>query len=264
MKYPATVAGAVIQLIHTIILLQDKYQITLLVPGLLHAQFASRLLQKTYITAMVLLLYNRSSNQLNSELFSYYLSKLPGYLQQKIMRFRKWEDAQRSLFGNLLVLEGLKASGYENADAKEIMYTEYNRPYMQGMPDFNVSHSGEFTVCAITQKNILGVDIEEVKHIPVEDFTGNFSEEEMRRIIEDKSLEYFYTLWTQKEAFLKAIGKGLNVPLNQVQVNDSIISWQGKNWYLHELKLDAGYKCHVCIDTPKPEIETREIKFQSY
>ncbi|MEO6220984.1 MAG: 4'-phosphopantetheinyl transferase superfamily protein, partial [Ginsengibacter sp.] len=72
----------------------------------------------------------------------------------------------------------------------------------------------------------------------------------------------FYNLWTQKEAFLKAIGTGLHVPLNKIEINNSKITWNKKDWFLNEIVLDNKYVSHICTDIFLPEIVVQKINFQ--
>lgn len=209
---------------------------------------------------MVQILYTRFQQKLNGITYRQYMDRLPAAIQSKIERFRFWQDAQRSLFGNLLLREGLKDIGSTSRTLNDVAYTAYHRPYLPDV-DFNISHSGEFIICAISKSNQVGIDVEEIKEIPAEEFTGEFSAMEIAAIVEDKSFRYFYTLWTQKEAFLKAIGKGLNVPLNQVAITENKICWEGKEWHLHPIELDPHYVSHLCIDNATPQIFLKQIAF---
>jgi 4'-phosphopantetheinyl transferase len=212
---------------------------------------------------MVQILYTRFQQRLNENLYRQYMSRLPVAIQSRIERFHFWQDAQRSLFGNLLLIEGLKEIGLPDRRLDNLRYTQYNRPYLEGI-DFNISHSGEFVICAISQSKKVGIDVEEIKEIPVEEFTEEFSAIEMAAITKDKSFKYFYMLWTQKEAFLKAIGKGLNIPLNKVSIDENKIRWENKDWYLHEIQLDAGYASHLCTEIASPTILLKEKGYTDY
>ncbi len=197
--------------------------------------------------------------KLDDTLYRRYISMLPAAIQNRVNRFHFWQDAQRSLFGKLLLMKGLDVTGLTGYTLDQLSYSEYQRPYFKSA-DFNISHSGAFIICAISKTNRVGIDIEEINDIPTADFTAEFSATEMAAISDDKSLRYFYSLWTQKEAFLKAIGKGLQVPLNQVSVKENKIRWENEDWFLHEIKLDAGYVSHLCIDAVMPEIVLQEIE----
>ncbi len=110
--------------------------------------------------------------------------------------------------------------------------------------------------------NKVGIDIEEIKDIPLVDFDNEFSKKELEKIYTaENSMQLFYTLWTQKEAFLKAIGTGLNVPLNKVAIHDNKIIWDREVWYLKEIKVDPRYISHLSTDTGSAAIIMKEIKF---
>ena len=162
----------------------------------------------------------------------------------------------------MLILKGLKDLGLSSYSFDNLQYSAFQRPYFPGSIDFNISHSGNYVIFAISKTNRIGIDIEEIKEIPLLDFDSLFSKEELQRIYKVKN-DYipFYTLWTQKEAYLKAIGMGLNVPLNEVLVNNNKISHNHEEWFLHELKLDADYICHLLTDLQNPEILIEKVDF---
>jgi 4'-phosphopantetheinyl transferase len=90
--------------------------------------------------------------------------------------------------------------------------------------EFNLAHSGTVVVCALAQGcEALGVDVECVK--PIRDAAGlarrAFSPREAVRLDslpEPVRLRAFYEAWTRKEAFLKALGCGLDRPLDSFDV----------------------------------------------
>jgi 4'-phosphopantetheinyl transferase len=156
----------------------------------------------------------------------------------------------------------MKALGYKSFSLDNLKYTDLKRPYAEGFIDFNISHSGAYTICAIAENGKVGVDIEEIKSIPVSDFIDQFSEKELNTIsTSDNILHSFYTLWTQKEAFLKAIGTGLFIPLNKVFIEENKIIWNNSNWFLHNLKIDKDYPCHFCTPIAMPGVVVKPIEF---
>jgi 4'-phosphopantetheinyl transferase len=109
----------------------------------------------------------------------------------------------------------------------QLLYTSYGKPYLNHVDlSFNISHSGNDIVCAITKNVCIGIDIEQIKcDMDVLSLAKKiFSEEEYVTFLKmsDKGkLLAFYRYWTRKEAYLKAIGTGLHYPLDQVQVSFS-------------------------------------------
>lgn len=89
---------------------------------------------------------------------------------------------------------------------------------------FNLSHSGNTIVIAMTEGIDLGVDVEELcRDTPTQRLARRFFTEEEADAIEhaddtDRNRVFFHC-WTAKEAVLKATGSGLTVPVREVQVD---------------------------------------------
>jgi 4'-phosphopantetheinyl transferase len=86
---------------------------------------------------------------------------------------------------------------------------------------FNISHSSNLAVFAIAKGLEIGVDIEEVHPINDLEATASIilSEEELSKfkaLPGGKKLEHFFTIWTCKEAVLKAIGAGFTSPVKDI------------------------------------------------
>ena len=151
-----------------------------------------------------------------------------------------------------------------NSSLEDLRYSSLLRPYLEDGPDFNISHSGEYIICGISPHASIGVDIEEIKPIEINDFTNEFSSTELKLMsASENPFAAFYRLWTQKEAFLKALGKGLFVELNKVEIHADQVEWEGKTWHLQEIHIADGYSATVCADIPGCGIEVQELKFEN-
>jgi 4'-phosphopantetheinyl transferase len=90
--------------------------------------------------------------------------------------------------------------------------------------EFNVAHSGDLALYALTVGSPVGVDVELVRELPKAQAIAEsyFSAHERARMLElpqaDRNLSFFLA-WTRKEAMLKACGKGLSVPLRDFSVS---------------------------------------------
>lgn len=91
-------------------------------------------------------------------------------------------------------------------------------------PHFNLSHSADVCLVAITPRQELGVDVEFLRPLPhVEKLAERyFSPAEyavFSRVPANQKPVAFWNCWTRKEAYIKAIGEGLCVPLNRFEVS---------------------------------------------
>ncbi len=209
---------------------------------------------------MIKLFFYKITNRLETAVFNNLLQQLPIALQHKILKYRNWQDAERSLAGNILLLKGLEFIGRKEYTLDDLKYTEFQKPYFDEAISFNITHSGEYVICALSETNKVGVDVEAIKDIPMEDFTNLFANKEWKELINaTNKLHAFYTLWTKKEAFLKAVGCGLSQPLNEVVIEKNSITWENQQWFLHEIVLDLHHIAYICSDTVAPQIQLVEI-----
>jgi 4'-phosphopantetheinyl transferase len=174
---------------------------------------------------------------------------LPVSMVEKANKFRRWQDSQAYLLSKFLLVEGLRKYGLTRAILNEIKYTQFGRPYLSLDIDFNISHSGKNIVCAITKYFKVGIDIEEIQRIDIDDFAGQFTEKELASIhgAVDKYAEFF-KYWTMKEAVIKADGRGLSMPIKQILM-DLRTDAPGGVWHIYEIDIQAGYMSHLVINT---------------
>ena len=106
---------------------------------------------------------------------------------------------------------------------------EHGKPFLEGAHakseiEFNVSHSGDVFLQAVSRGRTVGVDVERKKEgLAVEKLARRyFASGEASRLIEEvppeERLESFYRCWTRKEAYLKARGTGLTTKLHAFEV----------------------------------------------
>ena len=198
-------------------------------------------------------------------MFNKLLKQLPITLQTKILKYHNWQDGERSLAGNILLLKGLYSIGQKQYTLDDLKYTKFQKPYFDEAISFNITHSGEYVICALSETNRVGVDVEVIKDIPMEDFTNLFANQEWNDVINaTNKLRAFYTLWTKKEAFLKAVGCGLSQPLNEVVIENDRITWENQPWFLHEIVLDQYHIAYICCDVVTPQIQLMEIYYEEF
>ncbi len=194
------------------------------------------------------------------------LLRLPIDFQKKIMNYRRWQDAQLSLLGRILLYKGT-----DNFDTKyreiNIKYTEYNKPYFaeeRGEIFFNISHSEKIVVCAVTNVCEIGIDIELQRDIQLEDFQSQMTEGEWMKITTSlDKMDSFYKYWTQKEAVIKGCGKGLTVPLKSFEVSKNTAIVDNEKFFLKQIRLDDQYKCHIATNKIVNESSIKILELDS-
>jgi 4'-phosphopantetheinyl transferase len=200
--------------------------------------------------SVITLLYSYIEKDIHQRLLKYTLNNFADDFQYKVSKFRKWEDAQLSILGRLLLLEGLKKF---NLSAKDIdlLNNIHGKPYLKNMAlDFNISHSGDLVVCAFSTDGNIGVDVELIQDIDIEDFKSQMTVSEWNRINSaDNKQSEFFNYWTEKEAALKACGEGLTgVDLKSFEIieNKTVIKKKriffARSEYFSKLQMPCGGK----------------------
>ena len=146
--------------------------------------------------------------------------------RKRATRFHKECDANRFTVFRATLRQIL--GGYLDVppEAVQLAYTAYGKPFLHDAPgslEFNVSHSGPIALIAIARHHPVGIDIEAINHdFPVAEMApAVFSPDELVRFsklpVDAKWTEFFRT-WVAKEAYLKALGKGLSIEHNMLEV----------------------------------------------
>ena len=207
-------------------------------------------MQKTHMTE---LFYAYISKAKHHRLLRQFLPFFSKHIQNEILKYRKWEDVQLALLGKILLRNGLNGLGLSFSE-KDLAYNVNNKPYFKsGKIKFNISHSGEMVVCAISDLCDIGIDIEKISPIDIHSFNFQMLDSEWKRITDTNApLVSFYEYWTQKEAVVKAHGKGLSISLKSFEIMALECEIQYSRFYLKEIKLDNKYKCYLAFKDRRP------------
>jgi 4'-phosphopantetheinyl transferase len=166
----------------------------------------------------------------------------------------------RTLLGRYLDLEpnGLRFS-----------YGSHGKPALAGecgggKVRFNLSHSHELALFAFTRGRVVGIDLERIRPDLVNEQIAErfFSPREiamLRALPGSLEKEAFFTCWTRKEAYIKARGDGLSLPLDAFDVSlvpgepaELLESRENSNevsrWCLQELVPDPGYVAAIAVE----------------
>jgi len=214
---------------------------------------------------LIYIYYSYLSEENHESLLKNDLPKFLVDYQNKIKRYRRWQDAQLSLLGRILLFKGVEEIYMHNPHNKVIKHTKYNKPYFDDdLIQFNISHSGDIVVCALSDKHEIGIDIEIVTDIGIDDFKSQMTEIEWNNIVlSNNKKDSFFDYWTQKEAVIKAHGHGLTIPLKSFEILDNTTKINEEKYYLKEIKIDKKYKCYISLKTNIGEIYLKEKKIQT-
>ncbi len=184
------------------------------------------------------------------------LRLLPPLSEEKINRYVRPVDTQRSLLGELMVRTILGRRLQVAGDSLVIDYSDKGKPHLKHHPGihFNISHSGQWVVCAIAGQTV-GIDVEVIRPNKMKIAQRFFSPEEYGDLMkkdENERIGYFFELWTLKESYLKALGKGLTLAMNSFTVSRSGGTFRIKtgdesvDCHLRLYELDEEHKAAVC------------------
>ena len=168
-------------------------------------------------------------------------------------RFHFPEDAHRYLVAHTMVRCAL--SRYTDIDPGELEFRHGRNgkpalanPGLQSLK-FNLTHTRGLAACVINRVDECGIDAEKIstRHDPVAVAARMFSRAEHAELIQlqgTEQLEYFYSRWTLREAYVKARGIGLSFPTRKLRFRirhaadidiefDGSIDDNSENWMIN-------------------------------
>lgn len=136
-------------------------------------------------------------------------------------RFHFDADKERFVIGRALTR--LQLSRFLGGDPRDwpLVTNTYGRPELASPTarpiGFNVSHTQGLVACAVTATTDVGVDVEFVSRRLTHDIADRFfaprEVADLRMLSADQQARVFFDYWTLKEAYIKARGMGLALPL---------------------------------------------------
>lgn len=145
----------------------------------------------------------------------------------------------------------------------KIEKNRYGKPFLKQYPGlhFNGSHSGDYLVCAVSEKPV-GVDVQRIdKTKQMMPLARRFMAPEEIRSLEslenDARTRAFYRLWAQKESYMKYRGLGFALPLSAFEIQEKSEEYQildadcqACGVFLRRLELSPDYELWVCGEEP--------------
>jgi 4'-phosphopantetheinyl transferase len=157
-------------------------------------------------------------------------------------------------------------------DAIVFNYGQQGKPAVEAQDiQFNLSHSADRAVYAISAKHPVGIDLEQIHPLPAADLVDRFFSSAEQTIFHSLPVDLqqaaFFHAWTQKEAYLKACGTGLSTPLAQIEVSidprtpAAIISAPITGiWQIEKLAISTEYASAIVIGGEYDEIKYLTFK----
>lgn len=167
-------------------------------------------------------------------------------------------------------------AGYANISAESVAFTtgEFGKPSLANAPslEFNLSHSGDLALLAVSGSGDVGVDVEqwnaEIDHLNLaEHFFSEGERAALRGLAhaDDQVVAGFFAAWSRKEAYLKASGHGITRGLHHFDVSlvpgeparliaDQMDDAATERWVMCELPAGDGYSAALVAAAPVDQV----------
>lgn len=184
---------------------------------------------------------------------------------QRAERFRSRDDRDEFVINHARLRFVL--SGYMGTPPQRLVFDHSSRgkPSLRDGSDlrFNLSHTRGRAALAIALKREVGIDVEEIRsqcdgQRIAERFFSEYEQKSLQSLSPQEFDHAFFRCWTRKEAYIKARGEGLSMPLQQFDVSVArdepaqLLSTrpdpeEAKRWLLYDLPLAAGYAAALVV-----------------
>jgi 4'-phosphopantetheinyl transferase len=174
-----------------------------------------------------------------------------------------FETDRRNFIGRRAILRAILADYLATTPSSlRFLYNDFGKPRLDGSPEarslsFNQSRSRGLTLVAVTLDRDVGVDIEFVNDsVPTAELaTSFFSTNEiatLQALPESLRLAGFFNCWSRKEAYIKARGMGLSIPLDSFDVSLNhgdagtvVVNGNSSDWKIENLDIDPRFAAAV-------------------
>ncbi|HEY3754608.1 MAG TPA: 4'-phosphopantetheinyl transferase superfamily protein [Opitutaceae bacterium] len=152
---------------------------------------------------------------------------------------------------------------------------EHGKPGLRGEPrlEFSASHSGSWALLAVSAAGRVGVDVEQHRRLEMADVAERYFHpdevREWRALPETRKTEGFFRLWTLKESYVKALGRGLSKSLQSYRVGSgadvALLSCDDDaeaagRWALAALPMETGYAAALAAEEPLNRCRTFTLR----
>jgi 4'-phosphopantetheinyl transferase len=177
-------------------------------------------------------------------------------------RFRFPRDRARFIAARACLRRLLARYTGERPERLRLAAGPFGKPRLDSQPaarrvEFNLSHSGAIALYAFAQGRRVGIDVERVLSIAEDDERLSdlwLSEAELAELAALDAVartRSFHSLWTRKEAYLKARGEGLSLAPDRVRIwEERVLSEprEGVQWFVQELPIGPQYAAALAVE----------------
>lgn len=178
--------------------------------------------------------------------------------KEKLLSFKFDEDKRRYLVSHIALRMILTYYTSIPMNLIQFEYNNYGKPYLSNYVAlplfFNLSHTYNKALIGINNTEI-GIDIEYIENFSDFYEAGNiiFSDLEYKNFLAlknyDEKLNYFYTIWTKKEAYLKALSIGLIDNLKEIHIGSETNSIIKNKFILQKINLNySQFIAHIAFN----------------
>ncbi len=182
----------------------------------------------------------------------------------------RFERDRRHFIAVRGVLRAILARYLDNEPSRILFYyNAHGKPFLDGRSGddglrFNLSHSHGMALFAVTRGRKVGIDIEAIRPAVADERIAEqfFSPSEvaaLRSLPPEVQAEAFFACWTRKEAYVKARGEGLALPLDHFSVSlapgepAALLKTRGNSqeasrWSLQALAPGPGYAASLAVE----------------
>lgn len=207
---------------------------------------------------MITVYYTNINDPCNEAVLKKLLGKVDFQAREKVRPYKSVPEQIARLSGRLL-LNKLFCDYDLGEGIDALKYDQWGKPFIGNNFDFNISHSGNMVICAGVRGAKIGVDIEKEDVRDISNMHEYFTAREWNIISGGGINTAFYKMWVRKEACLKAIGKGLFLPLHEVDVCDGEVILDNSKWFLHDVCVKDGYAACIVTNKQNESISIEEI-----
>lgn len=167
------------------------------------------------------------------------------------------------LLGRMLLFRRLSLLGYAHTNLPRLYYTPEGKPYFAEQLYFNIAYTNDLIVIAFSERQEVGIDVEQIRPLSWQSFESYFTHEEWTKIARLKyPSKKLINYWVIKEAASKLTGEGLDIPYHKIKIKKNTIRLDKIAYHHQELNLLSHCVAHIVTPSPCKNLVINNITYQ--